>query len=106
MDTKKLVRAISDKYQSQKATGFIEMSLEDYIADQLDKVKSIHSNIRSYDIAIDKLKKKYEDYYKRLEKDILVANRNKCEHLIKTRHYDPSGGSDSFTECDICGKEL
>ncbi len=28
-----------------------------------------------------------------------------CPHYETTYHGDPSGGSDSFTQCDWCGKE-
>lgn len=37
----------------------------------------------------------------------LVDNINKirddCDHQSRTYHYDPSGGNDSYYECDICG---
>lgn len=32
--------------------------------------------------------------------------RRSCPHFTSTYHGDPSGGRDSWTECDDCGAEL
>lgn len=32
--------------------------------------------------------------------------QGKCIHAARTYHPDPSGNSDSYYECNICGKEL
>jgi hypothetical protein len=36
----------------------------------------------------------------------LAKIRGRCRHWKSRHHGDPAGGSDSFTECEICGKEL
>lgn len=30
--------------------------------------------------------------------------KDKCPHLTRTYHPDPSGNNDSYHECDSCGK--
>ena len=34
------------------------------------------------------------------------AIQGRCQHTKTTEYRDPAGGSDSSTECDICGKEV
>ncbi len=46
----------------------------------------------------------YENTLKKLscsEKEI----QHCCDHPVSTYNADPAGGSDSYRECDICGKE-
>jgi hypothetical protein len=37
---------------------------------------------------------------------VLQVEQTKCTHPKTTYHPDPSGNNDSFTKCDVCGKEL
>lgn len=39
-------------------------------------------------------------------KSILRTAQDKCKHEKTTYHSDPSGNNDSYTECDVCGKEV
>lgn len=36
----------------------------------------------------------------------MAEMRTKCQHKKCTYHGDPAGGSDSYHECDDCGKYL
>lgn len=55
--------------------------------------------------ALEKLDEEY-----RIQRDILRRHlqeaQSKCEHPKTTYHPDPSGNNDSYTECDVCGKEI
>ena len=74
------------------------------IASQLEAYK------RRYQARLDTLRM-VEDENKRHAqalKDIKEANRvnqANCDHPIANYYGDPSGGRDSFHQCDICGKE-
>lgn len=78
---------------------------EGFLAKELDTIDDIFQAIKTKgrDIRATELRHKVEmDAVHKNYRDII----DQCSHYSKTRHTDPSGGSDSFTECDICGKEL
>lgn len=59
---------------------------------------------------VNDLKRKKQSLKEYYEKKLLEIedeeNKIGCQHEIKTHYCDPSGGSDSFDQCDICGKEI
>lgn len=38
-------------------------------------------------------------------RELVYRIQDACAHASRTYHSDPSGGTDSFYKCDICGKE-
>jgi hypothetical protein len=58
-----------------------------------------------YQKGLAKLKEEYS-----LGEQILYYSLKKaqmeCQHGKTTYHPDPSGNNDSYTECDLCGKEI
>ena len=59
----------------------------------------------TYVDAIEALDKEYKAK-KDFLKEKLREEQKKCKHSKTTFHPDPSGNNDSFTECDVCGKEI
>jgi hypothetical protein len=55
--------------------------------------------------AVEALDKDYK-IKKDLLKEKLREAQKKCDHPVTTYHPDPSGNNDSYTECDVCGKEI
>jgi sugar-specific transcriptional regulator TrmB len=51
-----------------------------------------------------KEQEKFKEKIERIQKKIEILQK-KCRHKKSTYHGDPSGGSDSFYECDDCKKE-
>lgn len=51
-------------------------------------------------VQIEALKKKAAKEIQKLCDEVI------CEHEITKNHGDPSGGSDSYEECLICGEEV
>lgn len=46
----------------------------------------------------------YKEEIERIDRFIEEAQKQ-CLHLEKTFHGDPAGGTDSFYECNVCGKQ-
>ncbi len=38
-------------------------------------------------------------------RNLIAGVRAKCPHALTTFYPDPSGGSDSWRECDLCGAD-
>ena len=62
-------------------------------------------DIESVDREIDAAKKRYQEIMDllKIKKDVI---QKKCGHRLTTTYHDPSGGSDRWTVCDICGVEV
>lgn len=100
--TPKLIKHIQETYT--KYTDH-PLSESEYIARELKRLQQIQRDVYLAEENIRKCKE-------RCKKEIDKANqelrqvRSKCFHEDTTYHGDPSGGSDSFTTCNICGAEL
>jgi len=55
--------------------------------------------------AVEALDKEYKTKRDALKATLKEAQA-KCDHPKTTYHPDPSGNNDSYTECDVCGKEI
>ncbi len=55
--------------------------------------------------ALEKLDAEYKAKRDALKQTLREAQA-KCDHPKTTYHPDPSGNNDSYTECDVCGKEI
>lgn len=60
---------------------------------------------------VDSQKKKLADVEAKFQRDVkeiqdkIRAVESRCRHESTTYHPDPSGNSDSFYRCNICGHE-
>lgn len=70
-----------------------------------DFVKNTNTPYRKYIIALSQLDKEY-DFKRNALKEELHDAQLTCKHEKTTYYPDPSGNNDSWTECNICGKEL
>lgn len=77
----------------------------DYVYAKLTEVENITKGIRSANKEIEAECKKHETIIKEIKLKITTLQKQ-CNHWSKTYHPDPSGNSDSFYECEICGKYL
>lgn len=100
-DKEELIEVFVQQYEE----GDKKISLAKYIANELKKVDKIIAALINRDKQIVKLTQKHELELKALQKDYDKIIHS-CEHQLTKRHPDPAGGSDSWTECLICGKEL
>jgi len=64
--------------------------------------------IRNIDKIRTELSREYGEHNKKINElsKKLSDEQLQCSHPLTTYHGDPSGGSDSSTFCDICGKEI
>jgi hypothetical protein len=95
MNTEKMRKLIKDR-DIQDISHFISVCDHvDYITGQMNEFKKDKQKlIDDHKIAMHYIETK------------INVTRNSCQHVLTTFYADPSGGSDSYTECDICGKEL
>jgi len=75
----------------------------EYIYSSLKEVEDIANVKRSLNKEIEEENKKHEAKVKNV-KQRMTELQERCKHWSKTYHPDPSGNSDSYYECDICGK--
>jgi hypothetical protein len=68
-------------------------------------VKGIRNELTVIEKARQRIERQHETTLKMLDED-LAAVRTKCPHLETTYHPDASGNNDSWSECDLCGKEF
>lgn len=78
---------------------------KDIVKKELDYAYRIANARLKYEQSIATLEKKFREEKMKL-KEKLNKDISLCKHTIRTRHPDPSGNNDSYTSCDICGKEL
>ncbi len=71
----------------------------------LEIAKSKIDTIKSLKRSISKIKEEYKERIGDIESDI-VYQQSHCSHEVKEHYCDPAGGSDSFDECQICGKQF
>jgi hypothetical protein len=97
MISKELIKQIVDEYKGNDIAG--------HLHSQLKLVEEIQSGIRATNKLLQDEQNKYEKVVKDLKTNIKDYQK-KCQHWTRTYHPDPSGNSDSFYECNICGKEF
>jgi hypothetical protein len=76
-----------------------------WIADQLDVVRSLGSDIAENHRLRQEAERAFADKIAKLDKR-LEGIRDNCPHYTTTYYPDAAGGSDSWTECDTCGRDL
>lgn len=80
------------------------------IREELKQEKTIHSsdsikfNIKILEHEKQKLETQYKNSLKKINSDILSIQKS-CKHQDREYFPDPSGNSDSFEECKICGAQ-
>ncbi len=77
----------------------------DKIIEDILSVRLIRRDINDNEICREESEQKYKvesEQYVAIKKGV----QNRCKHWKTTYFPDAAGGSDSFTECDICGKQL
>jgi hypothetical protein len=76
-----------------------------YVADMFAIEQGIKSEINKHNKRKEVMEKNYQSDLRQLDIE-LKQIQDKCPHKETTYYGDPSGGSDSSTECNWCGKEL
>jgi len=76
-----------------------------FLADELESIEQVLSNIRECQVARLDEEARHKEKLREIDGRLLAA-QFKCNHYASTYYGDASGGSDSHTECDICGAEL
>jgi hypothetical protein len=82
-----------------------ERDLSLWVARRIAMLQDIDSRLTKICRERDEFKKTCSrklDEFDRLRHEIQLN----CPHYLTTRHADPSGGSDSWNECNLCGKDL
>ena len=79
--------------------------LSDYISSILEEEKTLQLDIQCYCKNSNDEEKRHDVRLKQL-RNTLYDIQLRCPHDSQTYHSDPSGGSDSSYECDLCGKEI
>lgn len=91
--TEKLVDAILAKLPHDK------------LAAHLGGLQQMLDTLENHRAAKVRLVKEYEANLRELDGYIQITQKQ-CPHWLTKRHRDPSGGSDSWTECELCGAEI
>jgi hypothetical protein len=82
-----------------------EVSHDIYLAQELKRIEDIRRKLcvirATRETEIAEQKRKLENLDKAVDKV-----RAECKHEATQFHPDPSGGSDRYTECLICGAEV
>lgn len=73
--------------------------------DKLLKIQNTLMSMNNLQIKIESVEKEFkaEMHLLKIEKEKIQSS---CDHTLLSYHGDPSGGRDSYMECDICGKHL
>lgn len=94
---KKLLSHIIANYNSET-----DGMLSDYIAEAMSRYETIKKNIAQAKANREANCSHYKECIKECERDIIKI-MSECDHPITTHYY---GYDDSYSSCDICGKEL
>lgn len=76
-----------------------------FLSDEFIKINNINISLQDYKSKLIKINNLHKEEINKSTID-KVAIQSKCEHLLTKYYSDPSGGSDSYEECQICGLEL
>lgn len=94
-----------------KTLGKIMLSRPDgdcpnaFLAGELNRIGGIEILLKHHKQRIEKIKLHCLQDIQKVEHQIQTI-QDQCKHESQTYHPDPSGGRDSMTQCNICGKEL
>lgn len=76
-----------------------------WMAEQMAAVKEVEGKVKEVVASIRKANERHAQVIAELESQ-LTKLRQLCPHDRTTYHPDPSGNSDSHTECDVCGASV
>ena len=95
------------KVPSEKTIALLLKKTTDpkIIRDELIAIAETQEKIEKINREMDKLQFNTDQKMKQLKEE-LINVRTTCSHPDQTYYPDPSGNSDSFYECNICGKQL
>jgi hypothetical protein len=79
--------------------------LPEFLKEEVDKAEIVKQKKREIQKSRDEANKIYKEKLKGLDEVEKELQKN-CSHYEFVYHPDPSGNSDSYYECLICGKEL
>jgi len=78
-----------------------DVTIEDWLPEVIANIQAIRKQLDTFA----KMKQKFE-----AELDILEEDKQRlqedCPHWFSVYQGDPSGGSDSYSYCEICGADL
>lgn len=80
-------------------------NLAQFIVDLIYKVKDIETKIQTNRMQLNAARHNWEVAQKTFSSNLTIY-QSQCKHPSFSYWGDPAGGSDSFNECDICGKHL
>lgn len=92
---------IKSKYSSDEYC----VKFAEFLANEFSKIQAIEQRLLNNKKERQILDKDYGDKSKK-NNDEKRKIQNECEHLLTIHYNDPSGGSDSWDECEICGAKL
>ncbi len=75
------------------------------VAERLEKYAKIQRGLSACTINQREAAARYDEECRKILAR-RTAIRNTCDHPDTTYHGSPCGGSDSHTECNVCGAEL
>lgn len=96
--TAKLLKAIKARQSADSVD-----SENEWVVAEMERLNGIADSIRTLDAKIDAENKRHKNALAAIESEKQKVMK-KCDHLDTTYHGDPAGGSDSFTQCNICGR--
>ena len=79
--------------------------LSDYLAEQLQLVEEIRQSVRRLYKERQEAERRHTEELDAIAKQLAEVHK-RCGHPSRTHHPDPAGGSDSWTECDVCGASV
>ena len=102
MNKKTIIEELVKRYNNTETSQ--TESLSSWLASQLELIDNILWGIQSINKKRLEAKRTYHESLLAIDKEEMDIQK-KCLHLDSTYHSDPSGGSDSFSQCNICGKQ-
>lgn len=90
--TEKLLKHIHEKHGTDPAA----------VSKAIGEYQGICRDLHAVGGQIRRLKEKYDEDLDRLKKKKAKIEKQ-CDHPDVSFHGDPSGGSDSHEECNVCG---
>lgn len=79
-------------------------NLGEYIAHVLDEEQKVKRRVATIQRARTAAQAEYHAQISRLDQE-LAEVQSECSHGDVTYHSDPAGGSDSYSACEICGRQ-
>ena len=98
----KLFSILIEKY---KKTHHNDDKLSEYLGNSLQNITNIRQRILGQEERIEEEGVRHQNILKEIQQNITQL-QNECEHLVRKYHPDPSGNNDSWTQCQICVKEV